>query len=870
MSIDTGDHPPVAKRPYTLALKHHDWVKAEIDKLLEAGVIRESDSSWSAPIVVVPKGDGGKRLCIDFRALNSITRTFIWPMPRVEDILAKLGKAKYFTTLDLRSGYHHIALDKQSIKKTAFCTPFGKYEYLKVPFGLAQAPSYFQKLMNKVLKGLNFAFAYLDDIIIFSNTAEEHLNHIQVVIDRLKAAQLKLKKSKCSFFKRELYYLGHLLTIEGVKPQIEKVKAIHEMKPPVNPKGVREFLGLVGYYRKFINQFADAARPLTKLTRKDDDGQIKEMPVAYLSAQFNDTQFKWSTVVKEGYAIYYAVKKWRHYLEDAEVLLKSDAKSLQKFLNGKTNNLKLDRWSLELQGRNIQVEHIAGYKNKTADCLSRLPFVTRKRNDNPLKDEEISVNAVQTEEDTVCCPLCEVDLTDTKALQLEDKHCIRIAKLMADPKSRHNERDSYGYDDKGILYHINRENGKEYKATVVPKVLVQTVLKEMHDHFGHFGIGKTYSLIKRYYYWPKMIKHIQRHVDGCSLCRREKMQADKYQLQTTEIPKRAFGKVSIDLIVDLPVSHHGNKHILVMVDQLTSWPIARAIPDKEAVTVANAVYKDLILQHGAPETLLSDNGKEFSNDTLAYVCEEYGIKQHFTSPYTPRSNGKTENFNKFLKASIRKLCQEDNAAWDQVLDQILCTYRFCPHTSTGEAPYTLLYFRDPPLPVHKLIQPMETYKGDNSLAKQIEQSRVTLSIAAKMLEKMRENQKRHYKNRKSVHTFKAWDLVLLRKHNKDKLELKWEPNYRITRLPHLWSAVVENQFTGRTKRCNISDLKIKHPVEDWDLKPATIGRAARFVNHPDNLPDIDFKPDQTDDTAKSPSNKYSLRKSIKPPTKLDL
>ena len=160
-------------------------------------------------------------------------------MPRVEDILAKLGKAKYFTTLDLRSDYHHIALDKQSIKKTAFCTP-GKYEYLKVPYGLAQAPSYFQKLMNKVLKGLNFAFAYLDDII-FSNTGEEHLKHIQIVIDRLKAAQLKLKKRKCSFFKRELYYLGHLLTIEGVKPQIEKVKAIHAMKPPVNPKVSENF-----------------------------------------------------------------------------------------------------------------------------------------------------------------------------------------------------------------------------------------------------------------------------------------------------------------------------------------------------------------------------------------------------------------------------------------------------------------------------------------------------------------------------------------------------------------------------------------------------------------------------------------------------
>ena len=151
--------------------------------------------------------------------------------------------------------------------------------------------------------------------------------------------------------------------------------------------------------------------------------------------------------MKEGYAIYYAMKKWRHYLEDAEILLKSDAKSLQKFLNGRTDNVKLDRWSLELQGRNIQVEHIPGYKNKAADCLSCLPFVTRKGNDNPLKDEDILLNTIQTEDD-ICCPLCEVDLTDTKSLQQEDKHCIRISKLIVDPKSRFHERDSYGYDDK--------------------------------------------------------------------------------------------------------------------------------------------------------------------------------------------------------------------------------------------------------------------------------------------------------------------------------------------------------------------------------------------------------------------------------------
>ena len=185
------------------------------------------------------------------------------------------------------------------------------------------------------------------------------------------------------------------------------------------------------------------------------------------------------------------------------------------------------------------MEHIPGYKNKAADCSSRLPFVTGKRNDNPLKDE-ISINMTQTEDNIQCSPLCEVDITDTKALQQQERFCTRIAKMMEDPKSRFNERDSHVYDSPDLLYHINKENGKEYKATIVHKVLIKTVLQEMHDHFGQFGIGKTYSLIKRYYYWPKMIKHIHAHVDSCSLCRREKMHADKYQLQTTEIPKKSI------------------------------------------------------------------------------------------------------------------------------------------------------------------------------------------------------------------------------------------------------------------------------------------------------------------------------------------
>ena len=268
MSIDTGDSDPVSQKPYPIAMKHYQWVKEEIDKLLEAGVIRNSHSSWLAPIIVVPKGDGGKHLIIDYRALNKVMRKFVWLMPKVEDIFSQLNGAKYFSTLDLRAGYHHIGLTTDSIPKTVFTSPFGKYEYVKVPFGLAQAPAYFQELMTGVLKDLPFAMAYLD-IITYSSTPEEHLEHIKTVFEKLRHAKLSMKLSKCHFFAKEIQYLGHILGVEGIKPVPAKTEAIKAMHPPVNLKQVRAFLGLVGYYRKFIKNFAKMAKPLTMLTRMD-------------------------------------------------------------------------------------------------------------------------------------------------------------------------------------------------------------------------------------------------------------------------------------------------------------------------------------------------------------------------------------------------------------------------------------------------------------------------------------------------------------------------------------------------------------------------------------------------------------------------
>ena len=370
MSINTGDSDPVSQKPYPVAMKHYQWVKEEIDKLLEAGVIRNSHSSWSATIIVVPKGDGGKHLVIDYRALNKVRRKFVWPMPKVKDI---------FSTLDLRARYHHTGLTTDSIPKMAFTSPFGKYEYVKVPFGLAQAPAYFQELMTGVLKDLPFVMAYLDDIIIYSSTPEEHLEHIRTVFEKLCDAKLSMKLSKCHFFAKEMQYLRHILGKEGIKPVPAKTEAIKIMHPPVNLKQVHAFLGLVGYYRKFIRNFAKIAKPLTMLTRMDvkfewkdthQDAFIKlkeaiiqapilqypdttkpyivymdasddacgaqlsqihdgtEFPVAFLSHTFTDTQRRWSTPEQEAYGIYFAVKKWNYYLQGADIIVRNDHKPL--------------------------------------------------------------------------------------------------------------------------------------------------------------------------------------------------------------------------------------------------------------------------------------------------------------------------------------------------------------------------------------------------------------------------------------------------------------------------------------------------------------------------------------------------------------
>ena len=279
MDVDTGDSPPESSRPYTLPLKHYEWVQKEIESHECAGVITKSMSPWASPIVIVPKRSAPgeplkRRLCVGFRKVNELQQQVltegkfkgqisIHPLLKIDEIYAKWKGAKVFSTIDLRSGYHHIALGMDSRVKTAFVTPFGKYKFLMVPFGLA----YFQLLMNKVLKELSYAMTHLDDIIISSKNELEHLEHLEEVFHQLRKAGLKMKHSKCDFLKSKFHYLGHLISADGISSLPDKLATIKNMPVPKDAREIKQFLGLTGYYRKFFPRFADISRPLMQLMK---------------------------------------------------------------------------------------------------------------------------------------------------------------------------------------------------------------------------------------------------------------------------------------------------------------------------------------------------------------------------------------------------------------------------------------------------------------------------------------------------------------------------------------------------------------------------------------------------------------------------
>lgn len=429
--IRTTDEIPVYTRSYRYPEIYRTEVNRQIDEMLEQKIIQPSNSPWNSPIWVIPKkqdASGKKkfRLVIDYRGLNSKTVDDKFPLPNITDILDKLGRAQYFTTLDLFSGFHQIEMDPSSIEKTAFSTDTGHYEFLRMPFGLKNGPPTFQKAMNSILRGLQneLCLVYLDDIIIYSTSLEEHIDRLRQVFERLRQSNFKVQLDKTEFLRKEVSFLGHLVTPNGVKPNPDKVEAIKRYPIPKTTKEIKGFLGLLGYYRKFINNFAHLTKPLTKCLKRNakidiqDPEYIKcfetckniltnepilqypdfekqfnlttdasniaigavlsqnkdgaDLPCAYASRTLNETEMNYSTIEKELLAIVWATKYFRPYLYGRKFKIFTDHKPLQWLFSMKEPNSKLLRWRLKLEEFDYDICYKKGTANQNADALSRI------------------------------------------------------------------------------------------------------------------------------------------------------------------------------------------------------------------------------------------------------------------------------------------------------------------------------------------------------------------------------------------------------------------------------------------------------------------------------------------------------------------
>ena len=388
--ICTGDAVPIRLPLYRLSHYSQEVMREEIRTLLDQEIIRPSKSPWVAPIVLVKKKDGTQRMCVDYRKLNKVTINDPYPLPNIEDLIANIGLSKFITTLDLTKGYYQVPVNPQYREKTAFVTPYGKYEFLMMPFGLISEPSTFQKLMDGLLNVLHdFTVAYLDDIIIHTDTWENHLNHMEIVFDKLREAGLKVKERKCTFGSGSCIYLEHIVGNGLVQPMECKVEAVKTFKQPKTKKDFRSFLGLCGYYRKFIPNFSSITTPLSDLTKKSMPKQVKwnekcdkafielkevtgeEHPITFASKKLLQSERNYSAIEREALTIVQGVKYFRTYLQGSKFTIETDHNPLTQLGNLKDSHGRLVRWALSLQQYNFTIVHRSGSKNANADGLSR-------------------------------------------------------------------------------------------------------------------------------------------------------------------------------------------------------------------------------------------------------------------------------------------------------------------------------------------------------------------------------------------------------------------------------------------------------------------------------------------------------------------
>ena len=388
---------------------------------------------------------------------------------------------------------------------------------------------------------------------------------------------------------------------------------------------------------------------------------------------------------------------------------------------------------MELATQNITFKWISGAHNRAADCLLHLVelpqdkpvpvnMLSATNSDGPAFNirsqtcQHLSPDASTSQPD-VTPDVSETTGPTPKSLTADrwqallqikktDPFCKQISKCLSNGKAPQHETDLFIHV-KGLLYKHVTDSNQNFLTLVLPKAWKYTVLVEAHAELSHQGTTHTYSLIKCQYYWTGMNKDIRKYIANCTLCHREKAKVQAYPLQMTEIPDRPFDKIAIDLVTECKTSNSGNKHILTIIDHLTGWPEAFSIPDKSADTIVSTFINKYLPVHMCPRYILYDNGMEFKNHFLDQVLKQLGIKRIFSTPYHPQSNGKLEIFHKYLKPTLKKLCEKDLSNWGKYIKQVLAIYRVTPTLATAEMPFFLVYGKDPNLPIHQLLEPMQ-------------------------------------------------------------------------------------------------------------------------------------------------------------------
>ena len=868
---------------YRLPISQRTIVDELITKMKEEGIVVPSKSPYNSPMLLVPKKDGSFRLVIDFRKLNTLTVPDRMPMPVINDVLSQLGGAKVFSSLDMLSGYWQVPMDEESKHLTAFSTHNEHLQFQVMPFGLTSAPLTFVRLMFEILGNLKNVSVYLDDVIIFSKDIKSHFETLEIVLQRLRNAGLKINLAKCKLLVNELEFLGHKLTQDGIKMQEGKIKAIIDYPQPKSLKALRHFLGMIGYYRPFIKHFATIAKPLTELTKKDvpyvweeaqnnafnilkdcmvtdpiltypdftkefflacdasstglgavllQKGSCRMKAISYASRVLNDTERRYSTTERECLALFWGLRKFRHLILGYRVNVLTDHKPLLDLFKRRnfTDNMKFNRWFIAVLEFMPQFQYIPGRFNTLADGLSRT--------------FEESEKVVSTNSFCFSCQIVDLDLERMKVEQDRDP-VIRniVGEILL------GEQEITGFN---IINNLLYKTSEKCNRLYIPNSLRKEVLTLVHSHklAGHPGIKKTCRTISRNYYWPKCTKEAINFVKACVICNQHKGVVSRpAPLEKYDYELLPFEKVTMDFMGPFSTANSGMKYCLVFIDYLTRYVEIVPTRDRTAASVAEALRKCIITRHSCPRVLMSDNAAEFTSDILIRLCQFYNVKKVEITAYKPSSNGAVERQNKKIKEVLRTIVTPDNMDWDKVLEDVQFTLNNTVNETVGETPHYLLYGYDKRIPVNLLDDappPRKTYNYDDYIAFRNKLAYDTIRKTRNMLQKGHETAKKYYDQKSINSKLEIGSQVYIKKNVPDgpnhKLSPKFEGPFRVLeKLKFNKYKVVDEQFKTE-KIVHNNHLKVVKTNDLWSFD--------EFVNSDENIHSLqDDENNSTNDGA---------------------